>query len=143
MKDFDEFKGPASAKGLITAVTDTLDTSHLTQLNTTAQHEDFLQQQAPASLKRVLLFTDKAASTVLARGLSWAYERRLLFGEVRPSVGEGKAIAERYGVDKYPTIVIVKVSVCVWGGGSHRVWWWSDGWLAVWLWLGCAGVGLG
>lgn len=107
MKDFSDFTGPVSPKTLITAVTDTLDSSHLSQLNTTAQH-DTLMQQDP-KLAKVLLFTDKPASTVLAKGLSWAYARRLVFAEVRPSGDEGKALAAKYGVEKYPTILVVKV----------------------------------
>jgi hypothetical protein len=108
MKDFSDFTGPVSAKTLISAVTDTLDSSHLTALSTSAQATAFLQQEP--KLGKVLLFTDKPASTVLAKGLSWAYARRLLFAEVRPGEGdEGKALAGQYGVDKYPTLLLVKV----------------------------------
>jgi hypothetical protein len=110
MKDFADFTGPVSAKALITAVTETLDASHLTQLATSAQHEALMQQDP--QLSKVLLFSDKPASTTLAKGLSWAYARRLLFAEVRPSSEDGKALAAQYGVDTYPKILVVKVSPC-------------------------------
>jgi hypothetical protein len=109
MKDFSDFSGPVSAKALITSVTETLDASHLRHLNTSAQHQELLAQDP--QLSKVLLFTDKPASTVLAKGLSWAYARRLLFAEVRPSSQDGQALAQQYGVDKYPKLVVVKVSL--------------------------------
>lgn len=118
MKDFGDFTGPVSAKALISAVTDTLDTSHLAPLSTSAEATFFLQQEP--KLAKVLLFSDKPSSTVLAKGLSWAYARRLLFAEVRPSEAEGKALADKYGVDKYPTILLLKVSQASAQAGQGR-----------------------
>jgi hypothetical protein len=62
----------------------------------------------------VLLFTDKNASTVLYKGLSWSYARRLAFGEVRSS--EETAALQQYGVAKMPTLLVVKVGqpCCFW-----------------------------
>lgn len=108
MKDFTEVTGAVTTKGLITAVTDTLDSTHISQLQTSAQHDSFLQKDPP--LAKVLVFTDKVNSTVLAKGLSWAYARRLLFAEVRPSDADGQALAQHYGVSTYPTILVLKVS---------------------------------
>lgn len=125
MKDYSDFTGPVTAKTLITAVTDTLDTSHLTQLATSAQQQAFLQdKQDPNNkqqLAKVLLFTDKQASTVLAKGLSWAYTRRLLFAEVRPSDPDGQALADKHGVTKYPSIIVIKVSKA--GSGQQQAGW--------------------
>lgn len=108
MKEFTEVTGAVTTKGLITAVTDTLDSTHISQLQTSAQHDSFLQKDP--ELAKVLVFTDKANSTVLAKGLSWAYARRLLFAEVRPSDADGQALAQQYGVSTYPTILVLKVS---------------------------------
>jgi hypothetical protein len=107
MKDFSVFTGAVSAKTLISAVTDTLDSTHITALSTAAEHEAFLQKEP--KLAKVLLFTDKPASTVLAKAMSWAYARRLLFAEVRPTGGDGRVLAEQYMVEKYPTILVMKV----------------------------------
>jgi hypothetical protein len=107
MKDFSVFTGAVSAKSLISAVTDTLDSAHITALSTAAEHEAFLQKEP--KLAKVLLFTDKPASTVLAKAMSWAYARRLLFAEVRPAGGDGRVLAEQYMVEKYPTILVLKV----------------------------------
>jgi protein disulfide-isomerase A6 len=63
---------------------------------------------AVSRYSQVLLFTDKNASTVLYKGLSWSYARRLAFGEVRSSE-ETAALLEQYGVAKMPTLLLVKV----------------------------------
>ena len=55
---------------------------------------------------QVLLFTDKAQSTVLYKALSLAYVGRLRFAEVRPDAAE---VVKHYKVDSYPTLVIVQV----------------------------------
>jgi protein disulfide-isomerase A6 len=57
-------------------------------------------------LCQVLLFTDKAQSTVLYKALSLAYVGRLRFAEVRPAADE---VVKQYKVDAYPTLIIVKV----------------------------------
>jgi protein disulfide-isomerase A6 len=62
---------------------------------------------------QVLLFTDKNASTVLYKGLSWSYAWRLAFGEVRSSE-ETAALLEQYGVAKMPTLLAVKVGQLLW-----------------------------
>lgn len=59
---------------------------------------------------QVLLFTDRPASTVLSKGLSWALGRRLAFAEVRPAQGdEGSELMGAYGVESMPAVVVVKV----------------------------------
>lgn len=120
MKDFSVFTGAVSAKTLISAVTDTLDSTHITALSTAAEHEAFLAKEP--KLDKVLLFTDKPASTVLAKAMSWAYARRLLFAEVRPTDGEGRALAEQYMVEKYPTILVLKVGQACSGVLLSPVW---------------------
>lgn len=57
---------------------------------------------------QVLLFTDKNVSTVLYKGLSWAYAKRLAFAEVHAT--GGAALVEKYGVEKLPTLLVVKAS---------------------------------
>jgi hypothetical protein len=69
-------------------------------------------------LMQVLLFTDKATTTVLYQALSWAYQHRLAFSEVRTSAlsqeeGSGDSssgsLAQEYGVTDSPALVLLKV----------------------------------
>jgi protein disulfide-isomerase A6 len=113
LKHFDQYGGPGSAKALMTAVTDQLNASQITQLNTSDAASTLLASEP--RLAKVLLFTDKPASTVLYKALAWAYVRRLVAAEVRPSDDAGKALAEHYGVTAYPTLLVVKVRLV----GAH------------------------
>eukprot|EP00878_Enallax_costatus_P011712 GHUV01012227.1.p1 GENE.GHUV01012227.1~~GHUV01012227.1.p1 ORF type:complete len:637 (+),score=223.38 GHUV01012227.1:909-2819(+) len=86
------------------AVTDLLNDKQITQLKTQEEHDMFIQQQP--KLAKVLLFTDKNATTVLYKGLSWAYAKRLTFAQVHAA--ESSKMVEQYGVNKYPTLLVVK-----------------------------------
>eukprot|EP00882_Tetradesmus_deserticola_P013172 GHRQ01013968.1.p1 GENE.GHRQ01013968.1~~GHRQ01013968.1.p1 ORF type:complete len:432 (+),score=183.16 GHRQ01013968.1:593-1888(+) len=114
MKDFDKYTGPPTARALAAAITAKLDDTQISHVSSSSPswHEAFLQQQP--KLAKVLLFTDKNASTVLYMGLSWSYARRLAFAEVRSS-GEGAALLQQYGVAQMPTLLVVKTD------GTHEV----------------------
>ncbi|KAF6265587.1 hypothetical protein COO60DRAFT_863377 [Scenedesmus sp. NREL 46B-D3] len=112
MKDFEKHEGPPGARALAAAIADKLDDKQISRITSSSQHEAFLQQQP--KLAKVLLFTDKNASTVLYMGLSWSYARRLAFAEVRSSE-EGAALLEQYAVAKLPTLLVVKTD------GKHEV----------------------
>ncbi|WIA14176.1 hypothetical protein OEZ85_002717 [Tetradesmus obliquus] len=105
MKEFDKYAGAPGARALVSAVTDKLDDSQISHISSSSEHEAFLQQQP--KLAKVLLFTDKNASTVLYKGLSWSYARRLGFGEVRSNEATA-ALLEQYGVAQMPTLLVVK-----------------------------------
>jgi len=65
--------------------------------------------EAAAALARVLLFTDKPKTTVLAKALSVGLAGRLVFGQVVRGVGGSEAVAARLGVEEYPTLLVIKV----------------------------------
>jgi hypothetical protein len=126
MKDFDVLPGPAAAAGakaLLDAVTATLNDSHIARIANASAHASFLA--ASPRLAKVLLFTDKPAPTLLAKGLSWAYARRLAFAEVRPAQAggagaagaggedEGAALAREYGVTAFPALLVKVRLLCV------------------------------
>lgn len=71
-------------------------------------------------LHQVLLFTDKNVTTVLYKGLSWAYPRRLLFAEVQKSE-DTQPLIEQYGVAEFPTLLVVKVSRAARAAAASRV----------------------
>eukprot|EP00775_Hariotina_reticulata_P011263 gene11263-11412_t len=116
LKEYQEYAGPAIAKALAAAVTDTLDDSLVDKISSSQQHAEFLQKQP--ELAKVLLFTDKAATTVLYKALSWAYQHRLAFSEVRTAaLGQAEGgndgsssggLVEEYGVTGPPALVLVK-----------------------------------
>lgn len=59
------------------------------------------------SASQVLLFTNKTVSTVLYKGLSWAYARRLSFAEVHAA--EATDLVEQYDVQELPQLLVVTV----------------------------------
>ncbi len=66
-----------------------------------------------AALARILLFTDKPKTTVLAKALSIGFAGRLVFGQVLKGAGAADKVAARLGVTEYPTLLVIKVGVGV------------------------------
>lgn len=118
--------GERGARAIAAAVTDLLHDRRISRIKTEVELVSFAPAAlgpeaaaasagsgdkgaaAAAALARVLLFTDKPKTTVLYKALSIAYAGRLRFGQVLK--GEGDVIAEKLGVEDYPTLLVIKVS---------------------------------
>ncbi len=96
--------GMLTAREVSKAATALLHDRHITRIGSAAEADAFLAQDA--ALAKVLLFTDKRAPTTLYKGLSCRFRGRLLFGEVHRDVD---AVVARYGVEAFPTLLVVKV----------------------------------
>jgi len=75
-------------------------TSHVTVVGK-KNEEAFFKSE----LTKVLLFTDKPKTSDLYKALSCDFKGRLALGEVRKSEAD---LVERFGVTKFPTLLVVK-----------------------------------
>jgi len=75
-------------------------------LETSENSSDFLSDIEEEGMTHgaLILFTSKTTTPALFKALSTDFEGQLSFAEVR---GSNKAIAEEFGVKKYPTILII------------------------------------
>ncbi|RCI11037.1 hypothetical protein L249_5186 [Ophiocordyceps polyrhachis-furcata BCC 54312] len=94
----EDYQGQRTAGAMVQAVVDKIN-NHVTRL-TDDNLEAFLAGDKP----KAVLFTDKGTTSALLRSIAIDYLDQVSVGQVRD---REKATVEKYGIDKFPTFVLI------------------------------------
>ncbi|RDA91350.1 hypothetical protein CP533_0033 [Ophiocordyceps camponoti-saundersi (nom. inval.)] len=94
----EDYQGQRTAGAMVQAVVDKIN-NHVTRL-TDKDVEAFLASDKP----KALLFTNKGTTSALLRSIAIDYLDQISVGQVRD---REKATVEKYGIDKFPTFVLI------------------------------------
>lgn len=94
----EDYNGPRSAKAIVEAVKDKIP-NHVKRLQGPAFDTWFGEESAPA---KAVVFTEKGTTNPLIKSLAVDFLGNIAFAQVKD-----KAIAERYGITDFPTILLV------------------------------------
>ncbi|PHH93050.1 hypothetical protein CDD83_1752 [Cordyceps sp. RAO-2017] len=93
----EDYQGARTAKAIVEAVVDKIN-NHVTRVSD-KDLDSFLKGDKP----KVLLFTEKGTTSALLRSVAIDYLDSVAVGQIR---NKEKAAVEKYGIDKFPTLVL-------------------------------------
>lgn len=94
----EDYNGPRSAKAIVEAVKDKIP-NHVERLQGSAFDAWFNDE---SSLAKAIVFTEKGTTNPLVKSLAVDFLGSIVFAQVKD-----KAIAEKYGITEFPTILLV------------------------------------
>ncbi|EHY59795.1 hypothetical protein HRR83_008333 [Exophiala dermatitidis] len=95
----EDYNGPRSTKGIVDAVKDKIP-NHVKRLQ--GDGLDTWPNEPSSPSAKAIVFSDKGTTSPLVKSLAIDFLGSITFAQVRD-----KAVAEKYGVTKFPTIVLV------------------------------------
>ncbi|KKA28566.1 hypothetical protein TD95_002908 [Thielaviopsis punctulata] len=95
----EDYKGERSAAGIVNAVTANIN-NHVTRVT----DKDLAQFLGDGEKPRALLFSEKGTTGTMLKSLAIDFLGQVVVGQVR---SKEKATVEKYGITKFPTLVLV------------------------------------